>query len=100
MDWVAVLKSVLSLVFVLGLIMLAAHLLRKYGDGKMMARTPKGASKRLGVVEVAMIDGRRRLVLVRRDEVEHLILLAADRETVIETGIHPVVDKNTWKVAE
>ena len=34
-----------------------------------------------------MLDTRRRLVLVRRDDVEHLILLGAASETVIERNI-------------
>jgi flagellar protein FliO/FliZ len=44
---------------------------------------------RLKVVEVTAIDTRRRLVLVRRDGVEHLLLLGANGETVVETKIVP-----------
>ena len=43
--------------------------------------------KRLGVVEHANVDGRRRLVLVRRDGVEHLIMTGGPVDVVIETGI-------------
>jgi hypothetical protein len=43
--------------------------------------------RRLDVVEHASIDGRRRLVLVRRDEVEHLIMTGGPVDVVIETGI-------------
>ena len=35
------------------------------------------------------VDGKRRLVLVRRDKVEHLILLGATSELVIENNITP-----------
>lgn len=44
---------------------------------------------RLGVSEHAMVDSRRRLVLVRRDDVEHLILTGGPVDVVIETGIKP-----------
>ena len=42
--------------------------------------------KRLAVVEHANVDGRRRLILVRRDGVEHLIMTGGPVDVVIETG--------------
>ena len=42
--------------------------------------------KRLGVVETAIID-QTRLVLVRRDDVEHLIIVGGPVDMVVETGI-------------
>ena len=42
---------------------------------------------RLGVVEQASVDSRRRLVLIRRDGVEHLIMTGGPVDMVIETGI-------------
>jgi flagellar protein FliO/FliZ len=50
------------------------------------------AEPRLGVIEQASVDGRRRLVLIRRDGVEHLIMTGGPVDVVIETGIlssHP-----------
>jgi flagellar protein FliO/FliZ len=44
--------------------------------------------KRLGLVEATLIDGRRRLLLVRRDNVCHLILTGGPVDVVVETGIH------------
>ena len=43
--------------------------------------------QRIGIVETAQVDGSRRLVLVRRDDVEHLLLLGGDGDLVIENGI-------------
>ena len=43
--------------------------------------------KRLGVVETAPVDARRKLLLVRRDDVEHLIIVGGPVDMVIETGI-------------
>lgn len=43
--------------------------------------------RRLGLVETTAIDGRRRLLLIRRDNVEHLIMTGGPVDVVIETGI-------------
>jgi len=45
------------------------------------------AERRLEVVEQASVDARRRLILIRRDEVEHLIMTGGPVDVVIETGI-------------
>jgi|GEM_PF-4506100 len=50
-----------------------------------MATGPGG--RRLDVLEGAVIDSKRRLVLVRRDNVEHLLLIGATQDLVVETGI-------------
>src|SRR5450432_2061978 len=42
---------------------------------------------RLGVIEQATVDARRRLLLIRRDGVEHLIMTGGPVDVVIETGI-------------
>ncbi len=86
MDLVNILRFVLSLVVVIGLIAGLAWLLRRYGGGRV---TMAGGRGRLAVVEAAHIDAKRRLVLVRRDEVEHLVMLSPTAETVIEAGIRP-----------
>lgn len=43
--------------------------------------------KRLSVSEQASVDGRRRLILIRRDNVEHLIMTGGPVDVVIESGI-------------
>jgi hypothetical protein len=43
--------------------------------------------QRLGISEYHEIDKSRRLVLVRRDNVEHLILIGGGQDLVIEPGI-------------
>jgi hypothetical protein len=42
---------------------------------------------RIDVVEHANVDGKRKLLLVRRDDVEHLIMTGGPVDVVIETGI-------------
>lgn len=83
MDLINIARFVLSFVVVIGLIGGLAWVLRRYGTGRISASS-KG---RLGVVEVATVDAKRRLVLVRRDAVEHLILISPTTETIVETGI-------------
>jgi flagellar protein FliO/FliZ len=46
---------------------------------------------RLGVSEQANIDGRRKLLLVRRDDVEHLLMIGGPVDIVIEEKIHAPV---------
>lgn len=46
-----------------------------------------GREKRLGVLEQASVDGRRKLVLIKRDDVEHLIMTGGPVDVVVETGI-------------
>ena len=91
MEMETYLRFALALSFVLALIVAASWVMRRLGYGAMMpART--GKARRLGVVEVAQIDPRRRLVLVRRDGVEHLVLLGINNDLVLETGIDPPPD--------
>jgi len=75
----------LALVFVLALIGLLAMIGRRVGFGPRMV--PSRGKKRLAMVEVLPLDPKRRIVLVRRDATEHLLLLGATHDVVIETGI-------------
>lgn len=89
MDAYGYAKFVLALAFVLGLIGVLAAAARRWGLGLPQAQVRRGQNKRLGIVEVAALDTKRRLVLIKRDDVEHLIILGHDGETVVETGIRP-----------
>ena len=81
-------QFVLALAFVLALILAAAWLFRRFGRGRVNApRRRTAGMRRLAVVEAVAIDTRRRLVLVRRDNREHLLILGPQGETVVETGI-------------
>lgn len=43
--------------------------------------------RRLAISEQFNLDNRRRLILVRRDDVEHLIMTGGPVDLVVETGI-------------
>ena len=87
-------RFVLALAAVLGLIGLLAWTARRFG---LMPGVVQGArGRRLGVVEVLPLDGKRRLVLIRRDEREHLIMLSPGTgpDLVVEHGILPAAPEN------
>lgn len=88
METTSLASIVLSLAFVLALIGLFGLLLKRFGPGAGLPVRRK-ADRRLGIVEVLPLDARRRLVLVRRDEVEHLLLLGMGDDRVVETHITP-----------
>ncbi len=86
MEFETYLRFVLALVFVLALIGLLAWVARRYGfGGRSTGRA--GRERRLDIVETRSVDGKRRLVLLRRDDVEHLVMTGANSEILIEQGI-------------
>jgi flagellar protein FliO/FliZ len=87
MEWTDYFRFVAALGFVLGLIGLAAWLARRYGFGGNAMARPRAGNKRLAVDEVLVLDARRRLVLVRRDDRQHLLLLGSDGDLVVEQDI-------------
>lgn len=66
----------------IGYVFLRSHL----NGGTLPGFGPK-PEKRLAVVEQWTLDARRRLVLIRRDDVEHLIMTGGPVDVVIETNI-------------
>jgi Flagellar biosynthesis protein, FliO len=49
----------------------------------------RNALPRLAVQDAAPVDSHRRLVLVRRDDVEHLLLIGGNTDIVVEQNIRP-----------
>jgi flagellar protein FliO/FliZ len=82
MDGESYLRFILALLLVLGLLALAAFLLRRSGLAPKLSR-----SRRLAVLESLPLGPRHRLMLVRRDEVEHLLLLGPQGDVVVESRI-------------
>ena len=81
--WLAILA------IVAGLGVLAAVLARAYMSGTSPTEIFFKArpEPRIEVIEQASIDGKRRLLLIRRDDVEHLVMTGGPVDVVIETGI-------------
>jgi flagellar protein FliO/FliZ len=86
MDVSSYARFILALIVVLGLIFAVTWVMKRLGVGQNQLGA-LGRKRRLRTVESTSIDGRHRLVLVRRDTVEHLVLLGPTTSQVIETGI-------------
>jgi hypothetical protein len=82
------LRFFIAFVIVLALIGAAAYLVRRFGATALNAAvSARGRQPRLAVIDAATIDGRRRLVLIRRDNIEHLIMIGGPTDVVIEPNI-------------
>jgi hypothetical protein len=81
-----ILAAVLAAALVGGALFLRGYLNGASPSGGLFGPKPE---RRLDIVEQSNLDGRRRLVLVRRDDVEHLIMTGGPVDVVIETGIGP-----------
>ena len=76
-DWV---RALAALIATLALIAGAAYAARRFG---MIEAARGGGERRLKVKESLMLDPRRRLVLVKLDEREHLLLLSPAGDLVV-----------------
>jgi len=72
-----------ALIFVLALIGILFWVLQRIGLGG--GKNRRGT--RLGIVEAAVVDKKRRLVLIRRDSVEHLVMIGGPQDVVVENNI-------------
>jgi flagellar protein FliO/FliZ len=79
-------KFFLAFIVVLGLILGIAWALRRFGSGAFRDNA-RGRQPRLAVIDHASVDGRRRLILVRRDNVEHLLMIGGPTDVVVEPNI-------------
>lgn len=86
-EWQYGVRFLFALIVVLGVIGLTAWLVRRLGATHPGAATTRGRQPRLAVIDAAAVDARRRLVLIRRDNVEHLLLIGGPTDMVIEPNI-------------
>ena len=64
-----------AFLFAFALVSLLAWVFKSFVlTGRSGASYLKGRDRRLGVVETASVDAQRKLILIRRDNVEHLIM--------------------------
>ncbi len=81
------LRFAVAFVIVLALIGLTFWLIRRFGGTRIGTTAARGRQPRLAVIDAAPVDGRRRLVLIRRDNVEHLLLIGGPSDVVVEQNI-------------
>ena len=84
MEFIDLLRYFGALLLVLAMVGGAGLLARRFG---VPGIAKASAEKRLAIVETLMVGPRQRLFIVRRDNVEHLVLSGPDGATVIENGI-------------
>ena len=77
----------IAFLVVLALIGLTAWLVRRFGANRLGGAAARGRQPRLAVIDAATVDGRRRLVLIRRDNVEHLLMIGGPTDLVVEPNI-------------
>jgi flagellar protein FliO/FliZ len=73
-----------ALLLVLGLLGAAALGTRRFG---LPGIVKSATTRRLSLVETLMVGPRHKLFLLRRDGVEHLVLMGPQGASVVETGI-------------
>lgn len=82
MSLIDLARAIFALAFTLGVIGLAAWASRRYAPQLLARISAERGARRLTVVETLVLDPARRLVLVRVDDEERLILLGEGRELI------------------
>jgi hypothetical protein len=85
-EMLQIVRYVGAFVVVLALLLAAIWLVRRLGPSRPVTMT-RGRQPRLAVIDAAAVDSRRRLVLIRRDNVEHLLMIGGPADLVIEQNI-------------
>jgi flagellar protein FliO/FliZ len=80
-------RFVVAFMLVLGLIGAGALFWRRFGAGPLSLIGPRSRQPRIAVIDAASVDARRQLVLIRRDNAEHLIMIGGPTDIVIEPNI-------------
>ena len=79
MDLVDIIRMIAALLVTLGLVFAASYGMRRFGPEAMSRMQMTRKARRLAIVETLVLDPARRLVLVRLDGEERLILLGEGR---------------------
>lgn len=79
MEWMMLVKAVLSLSFVLGLLFLTLWAIKylEVNGAKCRFMRKLTEARRIEVIESKRLDAKNTLFLVRRDNVEHLLVLGS-----------------------
>ncbi|MCX7326356.1 MAG: hypothetical protein NTZ14_18470 [Hyphomicrobiales bacterium] len=82
-------KAIIALALVLVLVVIAGLILRRIAGGRLKFKGNGGRTRqpRIGIVDIFDMDRQRQLVLLRRDNVEHLVMIGGPNDLVIEASI-------------
>ncbi len=81
-------KYVIAFAIIFFLLALFALVLRRLTGGRLSVPAHgRSRQPRLGIVDVYDLDRQRQLILLRRDNVEHLLLIGGPNDVVVETNL-------------
>ena len=92
-DWTHYFFAIAILAMLLGGLGLFSHAVRKGWILQNMTglrALTQGHRRRLALKETLVIDPRRRLVILQADDMEHVVLLGAEAETILSSQAAPV----------
>lgn len=92
-DLPQLLKLLAAMLFVLALMGGLALVLKRLNLAGLPQIAPR--HRRLKIVEAIPLDARRRLLLIQRDDKQHLVILGPNGETIVETNIQPLAEKDS-----
>src|SRR5262245_39548088 len=81
------LKILVFVIVVLVLLALAFWLLRRFAGGRLGGGPARGREPRLAVIDQSTVYGRCRLVVIRRENVEHLLIIGGPTDAMVEQTI-------------
>lgn len=87
MDMESYFRFLAALVLVIALIAAIAWVVRRYGLAGRLSAVAGRPARRLKLVEFMTLDPKTRMVLVQRDQTQHLVLLGVNGPVVVERGI-------------
>jgi hypothetical protein len=90
LDLTTAQKVIVASVVILVLLALLGLFVRQIQGGRLRLRgqgSGRTRQPRLGIVDTHDLDRQRQLVLIRRDNVEHLIMIGGSSDVVVETNI-------------
>ena len=81
------LKLIVVLASMIAVLIIIFYILKKTGIAKKISGYKKSTNGRMEVMDSLMIDNKTKVVLIRRDQTESLLLLQPQQCTVIESKI-------------
>jgi len=81
------LRAIISLMGVLAVIAVIGWLLKRFSGSHLSLNKAVGPGIAVEVMSAKNIDSRRKLILIRRDNVAHLVLIGGASDVLIESSI-------------
>jgi hypothetical protein len=91
-DYARAILWTLAALILLVIVLVIVKLIRSMTFGTFVAGG-RNRKTRLAVMDATAVDSHRRLVLVRRDDIEHLLLIGGPTDVVVERDIRMVAPR-------